>query len=234
MFDVLPASASHHDIRPRWVTASMVAHALALALALMATRGALEATKVRARDETMLLFVPRSLDPVPAAPVPDIVVPEPPPEGFQTIPTPAEISSTIPPIDLDQRPLDPRDFAGIGREGGVAGGDSSGVVADPDAIYQATTRLEGFEPAILLAQPTPKYPAALLSAGLAGVVLVEFVIDTAGRVEAGSIRMIESSHRAFEDAAREAVLGASFEPARLGRQRVRQITQQRVRFVSGN
>jgi hypothetical protein len=35
----------------------------------------------------------------------------------------------------------------------------------------ATAGLEEFVPAVLLAEPEPKYPATLLSAGLDGVVL---------------------------------------------------------------
>jgi hypothetical protein len=63
-------------------------------------------------------------------------------------------------------------------------------------------------------------------------VLVEFVIDTTGRVEAGSIRTIESSHLLFEEAARSAALGARLRAARLSGRPVRQITRQRIRFVA--
>jgi TonB family protein len=140
-----------------------------------------------------------------------------------------EIPSTIPPIDLGERRFDPRDFTGIGHENNVA--DPSGSTP-AGGIYDANAVLDGFDPAVLLAQPMPRYPAALQSAGVAGSVVVEFVIDTTGRVERPSVRMVESSHPAFEDAAQAAVLGARFRPARLNGRPVRQITQQRVRFVA--
>ena len=58
------------------------------------------------------------------------------------------------------------------------------------------------------------------------------VIDTAGHVEPASVRSLQTSHPAFEDAALEAVLGSLFKPARLSGHPVRQLTRQSVRFVS--
>ena len=238
MFDVLVASGIHLDLRPKWVTTSMVTHALVIALAIVATKGALDAPRVGVPEETMLLFIPKPEPPPPpevkSQSAPNLVVAEPPPKGFQTVTAPTDIPNLIPPIDLNQRPLDPRDFSGIGVEGGVANGlvGGTGVVAKGDAIYEATTVLEGFDPAVLLSQPAPKYPEALASAGVTGVVMIEFVVDTAGKAEPRSIRIIETSHPAFEGAARIAVMGALFRPAHLGAVPIRQLTRQRVRFVA--
>ena len=84
----------------------------------------------------------------------------------------------------------------------------------------------------MVSQPAPRYPRHLATAGLEGRVLVEFVIDTTGHVEPGSVRSLQTSHPAFEDAAQEAVLGSLFKPARLSGHPVRQLTRQSVRFVS--
>jgi outer membrane biosynthesis protein TonB len=65
-----------------------------------------------------------------------------------------------------------------------------------------------------------------------GRVKVVPVVDTTGKVEAGSVRILESSHQAFEDAARGTVLGAAFRPARLNSRPVRQLTRQAIRFVA--
>ena len=239
MFDVLPASGAHPGVRPTSVTTSIISHAVVVLLAILATQGALDAPRMALPPEAMLLYVPKPEPPPPPPvsrpePPPKLVIAEPPPKGFQTIAAPSEIPTVIPPVDLEQRPLDPRDFSGMGVEGGVADGvvGGTGVVSRPDAIYEATTVLEGFAPAALLAQPAPKYPAVLHSAGLSGRVMVEFVIDTIGKVEPVSIRVVESTHRGFDDAARAAVLGATFQPARLGPHPVRQLTRQQVRFVA--
>jgi periplasmic protein TonB len=239
MFEVLPELGAHLGARPASITTSIISHALVVLLAILATQGALDAPRMALPPEAMLLYVPKLEPPPPPVapktePAPKLVIAEPPPKGFQTVAAPSEIPTVIPPVDLDQRPLDPRDFSGIGVEGGVADGvvGGTGVVARPDAIYEATTVLEGFAPAVLLAQPAPKYPAVLHSAGLSGTVMVEFVVDTIGKVEPVSIRLVESTHRGFDDAARAAVLGATFQPAHLGPHSVRQLTRQRVRFVA--
>jgi periplasmic protein TonB len=238
MFDVLIASGTGLQVRPKWVTTSMLTHVLIIGLAVLATQGALEAPKVVV-PEAMLLFVPKPEPPPPAPepktrPAPNLVVAEPPPRGFQTVAAPADIPNVIPPVDLNQKPLDPRDFTGMGVEGGVAEGvvGGTGVVAKPDQIYEATTVLEGFDPAVLLSQPAPKYPAVLSTAGFTGAVTLEFVIDTLGKVEERSLRVIESTHPGFEGAARVAITGALFRPAHLGAVPVRQLTRQRVRFVA--
>jgi TonB family protein len=238
MFEVLLASGSHVDFKGRWLTTSVLTHALIIALALLATQSALEAPRLIPPNEMSLLFVPK-----PAAPeakaeprAPRVVVAEPPAQGFQTVVAPNDIPNVIPPIDLTQRPLDPRDFTGRGVEGGVAEGviGGTGPVGDLDAIYEATTSVEGFEPAVVLSQPVPQYPASLAAVGIEGQVMMEFVIDTTGRVQPASIKVIQSTHQAFEMAARSAMTAAIFRPAHLGRHPVRQLTRQSVRFVAAN
>ena len=241
MFEVLVASGAHAGLKPQWLTTSVVAHGLVIALALAITQAALDGPRVTSPNEVMLLFVPKPQEP-PAPPAtkpqksaPIVSLAEPPPQGFQTVAAPSDIPNVIPPIDLDQRALDPRDFTGRGVEGGVADGvvGGTGPVA-VDAIYEATTDVHGFEPAAVLSQPMPQYPAALASAGVEGRVMVEFVIDTTGKAEPVSIRVIESTHPAFELAARKAIMGAIFRPAHLGAIPVRQLTRQSVRFVAAH
>jgi protein TonB len=244
MFDVLVASAAHREVRAGSVTTSMITHALLIMLAVTVTQSALGNPPVTAADPAMLLFVPKpppppepEVKPEPPAMAP--VVAEPPPKGFQTVVAPRDIPDVIPPVDLTQRPLDPRDFTGRGVEGGLASGIVGGTgTVDPEggpdlsAIYEATTRDDRFEQAIVVFQPVPKYPTALAAAGIEGKVAVEFVIDTAGKVEGRSIRVLQSSHQAFEAAAREAMATAIFRPAHLSNHPVRQLTRQSIRFVA--
>jgi protein TonB len=245
MFDVLVASGAHLELRPRWVTTSVLTHALIVTLAVMATQAVLDAPSVTAPDPAILLFVPKPPSPPPPPevkrdPPPGVVVAEPPPKGFQTVAALTDIPTVIPPVDLSQRPLDPRDFTGRGVEGGVAEGVVGGtgrVDAWPsggelNAIYEATTNDERFEPAILVLQPAPRYPRSLETLGIEGQVIVEFVIDTTGRVQPPSIRIIESTHPDFEAAARAAVAGGIFRPAHLSAHVVRQLTRQSIRFVT--
>ena len=243
MFEVLPASAAPLALRPRWVTASVVTHSILVATAVLATRAALEAPRETIADPTILMFVPKPPPPAPppAQPEPEqakLVIAEPPPKGFQTVALLQDIPKEIPPVDLKERALDPRDFTGRGVEGGLAAGVVGATATvnvfdkGPDEIYEATTADAGFTPAVLISEPAPQYPAQLQSVGVTGRVVLEFVIDTTGRVEAGSIRKIESTHIAFEQAARVTIAAARFQPARHSTRAVRQLTRQSIRFVA--
>jgi TonB family protein len=224
MFDVLVASGAHLELKSRWVGTSLVMHASLAVLAVMATRAALQSPSAPIPDTPVMLFVPKT----------------PPPKGFQTVVALVDIPDAIPPVDLTQRALDPRDFTGRGAEGGLASGIVGGIGkvdglsggSELDAIYEATTNDERFAPAAVVSQPPPRYPAPLQALGIEGRVLVEFVIDTSGHVEPGSVRALESTHPAFEKAAHEAMIKSLFQPARLSGHPVRQLTRQAVKFVA--
>jgi protein TonB len=167
-----------------------------------------------------------------------VLADNPPPKGFQTVLAPRDIPTTIPPVDLKTRPLDPRDYTGRGVEGGIARGVVGGTgKVDPeslaeDVVYTATTELPSFEPARLISQPAPRYPPVLQQIGLSGRVVLQFIVDTAGRVESTSIHIMESTNEGFESPARESVAAAVFHPARLGPKPVRQLARQGVRFIA--
>ena len=59
------------------------------------------------------------------------------------------------------------------------------------------------------------YPAPLLLARVTGRVVVEAVIDTTGRVEEGTVRVIESSDARFNESAKDYLQTARFTPARV-------------------
>jgi len=73
----------------------------------------------------------------------------------------------------------------------------------------------------LTAVPPITYPASLLLDRVSGRVVVEAVIDTTGRVEEASIRVIESSDPRFNDAAKSYARGARFTPGRVAGRAVR-------------
>jgi hypothetical protein len=60
---------------------------------------------------------------------------------------------------------------------------------------------------------------------------MQFVVDTTGRAEPGSMAILRSSHRLFTLAVREAILGATFHPATIANHRVRQLVQQPFVFL---
>ena len=76
----------------------------------------------------------------------------------------------------------------------------------------------------------PTYPDSLYGAGVEGGVIVEFVVDTTGRVEEKTVGVVSASHPRFADAVLRAVPRSRFRPARRAGQPVRQLVQQPFRF----
>jgi TonB family protein len=249
---LLASKPPRHRIWPSQL-ASLSLHAAVFLALIVSHQAAQQAPTIRLADTT-LIFIPRlsppRVDRAPAiAPVRGaaeglpgqiLIAANPPPQGFQTIVAPTEIPTDIPPVDLKQR-FDARNYSGRGVEGGVAYGVVGGTGAvDLDApgepeqrVYTGTAMLERFEAFTVLSQPTPLYPSVLRDAGIEGSVRIQFIVDTLGGVEPASLRVLEASHGAFEDAARQVILASRFIPAHLGDRPVRQLGQQRIRFVIG-
>ncbi|MEX2179972.1 MAG: TonB family protein [Gemmatimonadaceae bacterium] len=77
----------------------------------------------------------------------------------------------------------------------------------------------------------PRYPAALRGASIEGEVLVRFVVDTLGRVEAGSIEIVRDSHALFGVAVVEWLGRNRYSAAEATGRRVRQLVEQRINFT---
>jgi len=86
------------------------------------------------------------------------------------------------------------------------------------------------DPPELLVAPVPPYPALLREAGVEGHVMVQVVVDTTGRPEPGSLRVVESTNRGFDAAAVATVRGALFRPGRVWGRAVRVLVQVPVAF----
>jgi protein TonB len=70
--------------------------------------------------------------------------------------------------------------------------------------------------------PVPRFPSALRGVGIEGFARFRFVVDTAGRVELGSIEAISASHEAFAYAVRTTLPRMRFRPGRVDGRAVRQ------------
>jgi periplasmic protein TonB len=77
----------------------------------------------------------------------------------------------------------------------------------------------------------PRYPDMLRSANVEGEVLAQFVVDTTGRVENGSVKILKSSHDLFTTSVRQALNGMRFYPAEIGGRKVKQLVQQPFNFT---
>ena len=139
------------------------------------------------------------------------------------------VSAVIPPVipPPSAVPFDPTRYSGVGPDSGVLGPNHPGPAVSPTAVYASTMVEERPE---RIGGPVPRYPEMLRQAGIEGQVVVECVIDTLGRAEPGSIRVVSSTHALFEQPAREAVAASVFRPARLDGRAVRVRVQLPLNF----
>src|SRR6266571_3181063 len=97
----------------------------------------------------------------------------------------------------------------------------------PPAPAPLDEPLKGFQTVAVLPEiPSvipPVYPALLKRVGIQGRVVIRAVIDTMGRVDPTSVRIIKSPNPGFDEPTKQWVLKALFRPARLHGQAVRVI-----------
>jgi len=117
------------------------------------------------------------------------------------------------------------------------------VVSDPTEFHQreyvldvptdvAYFEFEVDEPVTPANRISPTYPSRLKAAGVHGDVVLQFVVDTAGRAELPTMKAIEATHDEFVEAVREALPRMRFRPAVFGGRRVRQLAQMRFAFAT--
>ncbi len=217
---------------------SLTLHGGMLVAAVMATAGAAEVIQETQRDTALVYLTvekkpDQKLAPPPASapkqqirPV-QIVSLQPPPQGFQVVTVPIDIPVDIPPIDFGEQ-FDPRDFSGVGVEGGVFDGvkGAAGPV-DASRLFRGATV---DEPPERLSGPPLRYPAPLRAARIEGFVIIQFVIDTTGQVEPSSLRIAQSTHPAFEGPVRDVVRKSLYRPARVRGVAVRILVEMRFNF----
>lgn len=187
---------------------SLALHAVLIVGAVYATLAA-RPTDTAVRIDTTVVLLSQEQK-APEAPKVQLVEPL---KGFQTVVVPTVIPSNVPPIDLEQK-FDPKDYTGIGVEGGRADG-----LTPPDNAVYAEAVVE--ERPALLSAPPPPYPQILKLAGIQGRVLLNAIVDTSGKVEPNSIQIVKSPNPGFDLPARSWVLQALFRPARMRGRAVR-------------
>ena len=193
---------------------SLALHAAVIGAVVYATLSARPVDTAVRLDTTVVLLAPAQRQP--ASPPPTELVQ--PLRGYQTVTVPTQLPTSVPKLDLQER-FDPKDYSGIGVEGGRA----NGIVPSGNEVYSEALVEE--RPALLSAPPVP-YPDLLKQAGIRGRVLLKAIVDTTGRVEPSSIEIATSPNPGFDVPAREWLLKALFRPARMHGKAVRvHITQ---------
>lgn len=135
------------------------------------------------------------------------------------------LSFVAPGVGKAQPTVTGRDFDGEMRLGPAVAGNANATagVLSSRQVDRVAEPMPGTR--------APDYPEALRESGIQGVVVAQFVVDSAGRVEAASFRIVSSGNALFSAAVTSALQRARFSPARLGGLPVRQIVQQSFSFV---
>ncbi|MDA1080436.1 MAG: TonB family protein [Gemmatimonadetes bacterium] len=201
---------------------SVVFHTAVIVFAINAT---LQATQEKEQVEEKIDFVEVKKDePPPPKPPPQEAPP--PPQSFQVLTAPVDIPNVLPDIDLTAKLTNEADFSGKGVQSATA------VVAAAPTGDQPYFEFMVEKPVAEASNTSrPRYPDILKSAGVEGQVVAQFVVDTLGRIEPGSFKVLSTTHALFEAAVRSAVSGMRFIPAEVGDKRVRQLVQQPFVFA---
>lgn len=211
---------------------SVFVHVVLIGAAVYGTLQAKEAIEKPKAEKVEFVEMKKDEPPPPEEappPPPDVVAAPPPPKGFQVLTAPIKIPDVLPEIDLSKKVTDEADFSGKG----VAGGIGKGVVGGTGPVGEQTYFEFQVEKQVAPApgNPGPRYPDMLRSANVEGEVLVQFVVDTTGRVEMNSFKVLKSSHDLFTNAVRQALSTMRFYPAEIGGRRVKQLVQQPFNFT---
>jgi protein TonB len=212
---------------------SGIMHAILGTAAVYGTLQAKEQLEKPKAEKVEFVEMKKKEEPPPPKEVPpppkDVVMAPPPPKGFQVLAAPVKVPDVLPDIDLSKKVTDEADFSGKG----VAGGSSKGVVGGTAPVNSDQPFFE-FQVEKQVAQipggPTPVYPDMLKASNIEGEVLAQFVVDTTGRYEAGSFKVLKSSHDQFTNAVKSALPRMRFYPAEVGGRKVKQLVQQPFTF----
>jgi protein TonB len=208
---------------------STIVQTLLIGAAVYATMGVAQEAQSLDIDTIMLVMDEPEQEPEeePDEPPPVVTSLNPPPKGFQVLTAPVDIPTEIPPINLEER-FDPRDYSGVGVEGGVFSGVEGGT--GPVDLTQVFAEAVVDEVPERISCPLPEYPRMMQQANIEGQVLLQFVVETDGHVSPRSIESLNSSHKAFEGPARDMIAKCLFRPGRVRASPVRVLVQMPIIF----
>ena len=233
MFDELLESRARTVRNRGGMIVSLVAHVVFIALAVTATRTTLIA---KASPERIVDLPTLRPDPVaaPAAPLAPTANPRPsprelpfPPRVPEQVSFPDDITPGMPPVDLTRPPA--RDIGWPTDHAPLTGGLTSESSRSSSGEIPFAAGVD--KPAMALADnPAPRYPEVLRRASQRGEVVVQVVIDTTGRADMASVRIVSSDHPLLTDAVVTVLPRARFLPAETGGRKVRMWAVQRFVF----
>ncbi len=233
MFDQLLETKAAKQKKSGGTFISIVLHTILVAGAIYATNKTAEALEKPKEEKVVLTETKKEPEPEKPKEQPkqqEVVAQVAPPKGFQVLTPPIEVPDVIPDVDLTRKATDEADFSGKGVQGGIAKGVEGGtgpVISDQPyfdfQVEKAAASIPG--------SGAPAYPEMLKSSGVEGEALVQFIVDTTGRAELGSFKVLRATHDAFGQAVKSALPRMRFLPAEIGGRKVRMLVQQPFAFA---
>jgi len=211
MFGLIESGVTHAR-KPTASLLSVAVHAALFTSAVLATHQI--RTAVASPPVEIIHYVAPRVEPR-AAPAPRSTAQF--PRRIHILIPPMNIPDVLPANDLTPSVTNADVYTGTGVP------DGNAVTAGPDGAYtpDQVERVARLVPGTGM----PQYPEALRSASIDGEVRIEFVVDTTGRADLRTLRVLASSHDRFTDAVTKALARARFVPAELGGRRVPQRVQ---------
>jgi len=205
---------------------SMLLHAAVLFVAVVVTLHAGQKVKEIVKAEEVKFAETKKPPPPEATKPPDMPAAPPPPKGFQVLQAPVNIPDKIPDVDLSKATTDEADFSGKGVQGGTSKGVEGGTPTD-----QPLFEFQVEKPVLPRdGNPNPKYPSILETSRVEGDVTVQFVVDTLGKAEMNTFKIIKASNELFAQEIRRVLPFWRFYPAEAGGHKVKQYVQLPIRF----
>lgn len=239
MYLTLPESSRRRQRSAGGTAMSAVLHAAVIGVTVVGTGiSAPRPTRPTPPEDIIFVVKPPAEDPSRPTPTPPPERTPPPPDTPPLVPPvldpsplvtvdPTVVPTTLPDLDagLGAVPEPPK----VANGGTGDGGTSTGTdIAPTDGAPMSALAVD--RAVVVRDGAAPRYPAMLVSAGIEGVVLARFVVDTLGRVERAGIELTSSAHPMFAQSVREALGRMRFVPAESQGRKVRQLVQQPFTF----
>lgn len=201
-----------------------------------------EAPKPQARKAP-----PRPAAPRMRAPAPKQAAAAPAPTRAPNVPVlnvPVSVPTTIAAPDLNAIPTVSETVARasdlVGSSSSSGSGSGKGKVTEESSgdVAVGTSRGDGsawgeeqVDVAVRpMGSPNLRYPERLRASGVSGNVMVRFIVGPNGRVEMGSVKVLDSPHDDFTSAVKDALKRMRYRPAEVRGTKVRQLVEQTFTF----
>lgn len=162
----------------------------------------------------------------------------------------------IPRTEGSRQQLKYEEEAPVGEGAGAASGSGAGMEPEKKSVFLAaksgnlgteqteavdSRRFASYDTVFSIAEvdeavaidpasAAPVYPAALQRLGIEGSVMVRYVVDTFGRADVSTLKIVRATRIEFAIAVREALPNMRFTPARMGVKAVPQLVEQPFNF----